>query len=140
MNAIAELLVKHGYPVLFASVFARQMWLPIPASLVPIAAGALAASERMTLAVALGFAILACWLADILWYEAGRLWGDPILHFIYGLALDPEAAPRRSKEAFLRHGPRTLMLVKFVLGLDAATSPPASERLPIWLRNSSCAA
>jgi membrane protein DedA with SNARE-associated domain/rhodanese-related sulfurtransferase len=121
MNAIAELLVKHGYPVLFASVFARQMWLPIPASLVLIAAGALAASERMTLTVALGLAIFACLLADIVWYEAGRRWGNRLLHFLYGLALDPDAAARRSKETFVRHGPRTLMLAKFVLGLDAAT-------------------
>jgi len=121
MNAIVELLVKHGYSVLFASVFARQMWLPIPAALVLIAAGALAASGRMTLAVALGFAILACLLADVVWYEAGRRWGHHILHFIYGLTLDPDAAARRSKETFVRHGPRTLMLAKFVLGLDAAT-------------------
>lgn len=121
MNAIVELLVKHGYSVLFASVFARQMWLPIPAALVLIAAGALVASGRMTLAVALGLAILACLLADVVWYEAGRRWGDHILHFIYGLALDPDAAARRSKETFVRHGPRTLMLAKFVLGLDAAT-------------------
>ena len=125
MNAIVELLVKHGYSVLFASVFARQMWLPIPAALVLIAAGALAASGRMTLAVALGLAILACLLADIVWYEAGRRWGDQILHFIYGLALDPDAASRRSKEAFVRHGVRTLMLAKFVVGLDAATPPLA---------------
>jgi membrane protein DedA with SNARE-associated domain/rhodanese-related sulfurtransferase len=121
MNAIVELLVKHGYSVLFASVFARQMWLPIPSALVLIAAGALAASGRMTLAAALGLAILACLLADVVWYEAGRRWGDRILHFIYGLALDPDAAARRSKETFVRHGPRTLMLAKFVLGLDAAT-------------------
>src|ERR1700738_2672348 len=101
MNAIVQLLVKHGYSVLFASVFARQMWLPVPAILVLIAAGALAASGRMTLAVALGLAILACLLADIVWYEAGRRWGDQILHFIYGLALDPDAASRRSKETFV---------------------------------------
>jgi membrane protein DedA with SNARE-associated domain len=124
MNPIVELLVKHGYSVLFASVFARQMWLPIPAALVLIAAGALAASERMMLAVALGLAILACLLADIVWYEAGRRWGDQILHFIYGLALDPDAASR-SKETFVRHGARTLMLAKFVVGLDAATPPLA---------------
>jgi membrane protein DedA with SNARE-associated domain len=125
MNPIVQLLVKHGYSVLFASVFARQMWLPIPAALVLIAAGALAASGRMTLAVALGLAILACLLADTAWYEAGRRWGDQILHFIYGLALDPDAASRRSKETFVRHGARTLMLAKFVVGLDAATPPLA---------------
>jgi membrane protein DedA with SNARE-associated domain/rhodanese-related sulfurtransferase len=121
VNTIVGLLVKHGYSVLFASVFARQMWLPIPAVLVLIAAGALAASGRMTFAVALRLAVFACLLADMVWYEAGRRWGDRILHFIYGLAVDPDAAARWSKENFVRHGPRTLMLAKFVLGLDAAT-------------------
>src|SRR5580700_9131532 len=125
VNAIVELLLKHGYSVLFVSVFVRQMWLPVPAILFLIAAGALADSGRMTLAVALGLAITACLLADMMWYEAGRRWGDQILHFIYGLALDPDAASRRSKEAFVRHGARTLMLAKFVVGLDAATPPLA---------------
>jgi membrane protein DedA with SNARE-associated domain/rhodanese-related sulfurtransferase len=125
VNAIVQLLLKHGYSVLFVSVFARQMWLPVPAILFLIAAGALADSGRMTLAVALGLAIIACLLADMVWYEAGRRWGDPILHFIYGLALDPDAASRRSKEAFVRHGAGTLMLAKFVVGLDAATPPLA---------------
>jgi membrane protein DedA with SNARE-associated domain/rhodanese-related sulfurtransferase len=120
MNAIVELLVKHGYSVLFASVFARQIWLPVPAILVLIAAGALAGSGRMTFVVALGLAIIACLLSDMVWYEAGRRWGDQILRFIYGLALDPDGAARRSKEAFVRHGLRTLMLAKFVAGLDAA--------------------
>jgi membrane protein DedA with SNARE-associated domain/rhodanese-related sulfurtransferase len=121
MNPIVQLLVKHGYAVLFASVFARQMWLPVPAILILIAAGALAGSGRMVLAIALGLAIIACLLADIVWYEAGRRWGDQILHFIYGFALDPDGAARRAKETFVRHGLRTLMLAKFVVGLDAAT-------------------
>ena len=32
MKAIVQLLVKHGYSVLFASVLARQMCLPVPAN------------------------------------------------------------------------------------------------------------
>ena len=121
MNPIVQLLVKHGYAVLFASVFARQMWLPVPAILVLIAAGALAGSGRMILAIALGLAIIACLLADMAWFEAGRRWGDQILHFTSGFALDPDGAARRSKETFVRHGIRTLMLAQFVVGLDAAT-------------------
>src|ERR1700723_638078 len=101
MIPIVQLLVKHGYAVLFASVFARQMWLPVPAILVLIAAGALAGSGRMTWAIALGLAIIAGLLADMVWYEAGRRWGEQILHFIYGFALDPDGAARRSKEAFV---------------------------------------
>jgi membrane protein DedA with SNARE-associated domain len=134
VNAIVQLLVKHGYSVLFVSVFARQMCLPVPAILFLIAAGALAGSGRMTLAVALGLAILACLLADTVWYEAGRRWGNQILHFIYGLALDPDAACRRSKETFVRHGAHTLILAKFVVGLDAATPPLAGVAGTSWSR------
>jgi hypothetical protein len=40
------------------------------------------------LVVVLGLAIIACLLADIVWYEVGRRWGDQISHFIYALALE----------------------------------------------------
>jgi membrane protein DedA with SNARE-associated domain len=89
MNAIVQYLVNHGYSVVFASVFARQLCLPVPALLFLITAGALAGSGRMILAVALALAVIACVLADLVWYEAGRRSGEQILHFICG--------PRRTR-------------------------------------------
>jgi len=125
MNAILQFLVRHGYPVLFASVFACQMCLPVPAILFLIAAGALAGSGKLSLIFALCLAIVACLLADLAWYEAGRRWGNRISRLVYGLASDPEAAVRRSKESFDRRGPQTLIFAKFVVGLDATTPPLA---------------
>lgn len=125
MDAIVQFLVKHGYSVLFASVFARQMCLPVPAILFLIAAGALAGSGGLSLPVALGLSIIACLLADMVWYEAGRRWGEEILRLIYGLASDPDAAIRRSIMNYERHGLQALMVSKFVVGLDAAAPPLA---------------
>jgi membrane protein DedA with SNARE-associated domain/rhodanese-related sulfurtransferase len=125
MNAIVQFLVKNGYPVLFAAVFANQAGLPVPSVLFLLAAGALAGSGRLSLIGALGLALAASVLADLTWYEAGRRWGDRILHFIYGLATDPEAAERRSKKNFARYGPQVLLVAKFVPGLDAAAPPLA---------------
>ena len=125
MNAVVQFLVKHGYSDLFGSVFARQMCLPVPALLFLLAAGALAGSGRLSLVAALGLAVTACVLADLVWYEAGRRWGDRILHFIHGLALDPDAADRRSKKNFARYGSQVLVVAKFVVGLDAAAPPLA---------------
>jgi len=73
MNAVVQLLVKHGYSVLFASVFARQMFFASTGSSVLIAAGALAGSGRLTLAVASASPSLpVCWPT---WCdEAGRRW------------------------------------------------------------------
>jgi membrane protein DedA with SNARE-associated domain/rhodanese-related sulfurtransferase len=125
MNAVVQFLLKHGYSVLFGSVFARQMCLPVPALLFLIAAGALAGSGRLSLVASLVLAVIACVLADWVWYEAGRRWGDVILHFLHGLAIDPDAADRRSKKNFARYGPQVLVVAKFVVGLDAAAPPLA---------------
>jgi membrane protein DedA with SNARE-associated domain/rhodanese-related sulfurtransferase len=125
MHAIFQFVVDHGYSVLFASVFANQVGLPVPSILFLIASGALAKTGRLNLGVAVGLAILASVLADILWYEAGRRWGEQILHFIYGLASNPDAAARRSKKNFARYEARTLVVAKFVMGLDAAAPPLA---------------
>ena len=125
MNSIVQFLVQHGYSVLFAAVFANQVGLPVPAILFLLAAGALAGSGRLSLIPALGLALSASVLADLPWYEAGRRWGDKILHFIYGLAIDPDAAERRSRKNFARYGARVLLAAKFVPGLDAAAPPLA---------------
>jgi membrane protein DedA with SNARE-associated domain/rhodanese-related sulfurtransferase len=117
--------LKHGYSVLFAAVFARQIGLPVPGLLFLVAGGALAGDRKLSFVAALGLAVTACVLADWPWYEAGRRWGDRVLHFIHGLAPDPDAAERRSRKNFARHGPQLLMLAKFVPGLDAVTPPLA---------------
>jgi len=126
MNSIAQFLVQHGYAVLFAAVFANQVGLPVPSVLFLLAAGALAGSGRLSLTVALCLAVPASMLADWAWYEAGRRWGDTILHFIHGLAIDPDAAERRSKKNFAKYGPAVLLIAKFVPGLDAAAPPLAA--------------
>jgi len=125
MNSIVQFLVQHGYCVLFVAVFANQLGLPVPAILFLMAAGALAGSGTLSLIPALGLALSASVLADLPWYEAGRRWGGKILHFIYALATDPDAAERRSKRNFARYGAQVLLAAKFVPGLDAAAPPLA---------------
>src|SRR5581483_3697961 len=125
MPAILQFVVRHGYPILFAVVFARQIGLPVPAPGFLLAAGALAASGYFHLVPALALAITACVAADWLWYEAGRVWGERVLHFVNSFAPDPEAADRKSRELFAKHGPPILVLDKFVPGLDAVVPPLA---------------
>jgi len=125
MNDIFHFLVRQGYPILFAAIFARQIGLPVPAPGFLLAAGALAAAGKLRLFPALGLAVMACVLADWLWYEAGRAWGEKVLHFIHSFSPDPQAADRRSRRMFAHHGPALLVLDKFVPGLDAVVPPLA---------------
>jgi membrane protein DedA with SNARE-associated domain len=125
MTAIIHFILRHGYPILFAAVFARQIGLPVPAPGFLLAAGALAGSGKLNLVLALALSVAACVLADWFWYEAGRAWGDRVLHFIYSSVADPDTAERRSRRLFAQHGPPLLVFDKFVPGLDAVVPPLA---------------
>ena len=125
MNAIVEFVVKHGYSILFAALFAHQIGLPVPGPLFLLAAGALIAAGKLSLVPAFALAVIACVLADWVWYEMGRRRGIKILHFFHRLTRDPDAHDRRAKETFARFGPSLLVLAKFVPGLDAVTPPLA---------------
>ncbi len=134
MNDLVQFVLKHGYPILFAALFARQIGLPVPAPLFLLAAGALAAAGKLVLVAVVLLAITACVLGDWPWYEAGRRSGDKVLHFIHHFARDPDAHDRRAKETFARYGPPILVIAKFVPGLDAVTPPLAGTSRTSRLR------
>ena len=125
MNTVLQFVLKHGYSILFAALFAHQIGLPLPGPLFLLAAGALAATGKLGLVASFGLAVTACVLADWVWYEAGRRGGDRVLHFIHRLTKDPDHHDRRAKETFARYGLLLLVVAKFVPGLDAVTPPLA---------------
>jgi membrane protein DedA with SNARE-associated domain len=125
MNAIVQFVMKHGYATLFGAIFAHQIGLPVPGPLFLLAAGALAASGKLSLVAALGLGVIACVMADWMWYEAGRRRGDKVLHFMHRLTRDPDFHDRKAKATFAKYGPPILIVAKFVPGLDAVTPPLA---------------
>ena len=125
MTPIVQFIGRHGYPILFVAVFARQIGLPVPAPGFLLAAGALAAAGKLGLVTALGLAVSGCVLADWIWYEAGRAWGERVLNFLHGFTPDPQAEDLKSKRMFARHGLQLLVFDKFVPGLDAVVPPLA---------------
>lgn len=126
MNAVFQFLLKHGYSVLFAAMFAHQIGVPIPGPLFLLSAGALAAAGKLGMLAVIGFTIAACVLADWVWYEAGRRGGDKVLHFIHRFTRDPDFHDRRAKRIFARYGLVLLLAAKFVPGLDAVAPPLAA--------------
>ena len=123
MKETVEFLAHHGYWTLAAAVLGRQACLPVPANLLLIAAGALAHNGELYLAPIVASAVLTFILADLAWYEAGRRWGERTLHLLCGFSPDPAAAARKATTLFARHGVRTLLVSKFVVGVDAVAAP-----------------
>src|ERR1700674_4885506 len=86
MNDALPFLISHGYAVLFLSVLAEQLGLPLPATPFIIAAGALAHLGQMKFAVAISLATVGALLGDLSWYQIGRLRGVKVLHVLSHLA------------------------------------------------------
>jgi membrane protein DedA with SNARE-associated domain len=125
VNAIFQFVLRHGYAILFAALFAHQIGFPIPGPLFLLSAGALAAVGKLSFLATVALTIVACISADWVWYEAGRRGGDKVLHFMHRLTRDPDFHDRRAKRIFARYGLRLLLVAKFVPGLDAVSPPLA---------------
>ena len=136
MSESVEFLIRHGYAVVFGWVLAEQIGLPIPAVPVLLAAGALAGTGKLHLGLALGGAVLASLVSDTVWYLIGRFRGARVLSLLCRIALEPDSCVRRTEDTFARHGARSLLVAKFVPGLNTAAPPLAGiigMRLPRFL-------
>jgi len=132
LEQAADFLIRHGYAVLFGWVLLEQLGLPIPAAPLLIAAGALARAGKMNLTFAVTLAFIAVILADLFWYSLGRYRGGRILKLLCRISLEPDSCVRRTENLFVRHGVRSLLVAKFIPGLNmAAPSLAGVFRMPV---------
>jgi len=132
LEQAADFLIRHGYVVLFGWVLLEQLGLPIPAAPLLIAAGALARAGKMNLTFAVTLAFIAVILADLFWYSLGRYRGGRILKLLCRISLEPDSCVRRTENLFVRHGVRSLLVAKFIPGLNtAAPSLAGVFRMPV---------
>jgi membrane protein DedA with SNARE-associated domain len=125
MNAWVEFLIRHSYPILFFWVLVEQLGLPLPGLPLLLAAGALAGSGRLNLAAAVALPVLACVCSDFLWFQVGGYRGSAVLGWICRISLEPDSCVRRTEDIFLRYGAKSLLIAKFVPGLNLAAAPLA---------------
>jgi membrane protein DedA with SNARE-associated domain len=122
---IAAGVTTNGYAVLFAWVAAEQLALPVPSEPVLLAAGALAGAGLLRLPVAVAVGVAASLFSDIIWYEIGRARGSRVTRVLCWISLEPDSCVRRSQEMFARYGGRSLLVAKFVPGLNTVAQPLA---------------
>jgi membrane protein DedA with SNARE-associated domain/rhodanese-related sulfurtransferase len=113
------------YLILWTAVFARQICLPVPANFLLLTAGALARGGGLDMSLVLCVGILGCLAGDFVWFEAGRHWGSQIMRILCAFSSDPHYCAQRAHKVFSRWGLRSLILAKFIPGLDGVTPPLA---------------
>src|SRR6476620_4223123 len=125
MSDTLQYLVNHGYIVLFASVLAQQLGVPLPSTPFIVAAGALAHTCQLNFGATILVAFSAAMIADLVWFEIGRLRGTRVLQFLCRISLEPDYCVRRTESAFARNGPKTLIVGKLVPGVSVLATPMA---------------
>ena len=125
-------LVRLTYPTLWLVVFASQLCLPVPAIVFLMMAGALVGHGQLRIDLIILAGVLGCLAGDLVWFEAGRRWGSRILRMLCSFSSDPGYTAQRASRVFRRWGPRSLLVAKFVPGLDGVTPPLAGiEGIPM---------
>jgi membrane protein DedA with SNARE-associated domain/rhodanese-related sulfurtransferase len=127
MELPTHILLVYGYLLLFAWVLIEQFGVPLPAAPVLLAAGALSVEAQMSFSAALGVGIVACLIADSIWFIVGRKYGHHVLRVLCKLSLEPTTCVRRTRDSFTRRNAVTLMTAKFVPGLATLAPPVAGE-------------
>src|SRR5215470_3956526 len=118
MNQIIDFVVRHGPPVIFGWVLLDQAGIPLPAVPLLLVIGALAGAGRLSLWLAVAVAMAGCLAADLLWYAFGRRRGASVLGILCRITLEPDSCVRRTEELFITHRLRSLVIAKFLPGLN----------------------
>ncbi|MET0517057.1 MAG: DedA family protein/thiosulfate sulfurtransferase GlpE [Nitrospiraceae bacterium] len=120
-----QFLADHGATLLFWTILLEQAGLPLPGFALLIAAGALVAGDKMSLATVLLVPLAASLPPDMAWYYLGRFKGGKVLGFLCRLSLEPDSCVRSTENLFHQYGPRSLLAAKFIPGFGTVAPPLA---------------
>ena len=127
MELPTHILLTYGYFLLFVWVLVEQMGVPLPATPVLLAAGALSAERQISFSEALLFGLAACLVSDTAWFFIGKRYGHHVLRLLCKMSLEPTICVRRTQRSFGLRGRITLLFAKFVPGLASLSSPVAGQ-------------
>jgi membrane protein DedA with SNARE-associated domain len=127
MNDLLSMMARHGYVLTFALLLAEAIGLPFPAAIALVAAGSAVASHTLSGPVVLLAAVVALLLGDSVQFWLGRHSGWALLGFLCRLSMNAETCILRSAESFYKRGKLTLVVAKFIPGINTMAAPLAGS-------------
>ncbi|HTS75293.1 MAG TPA: VTT domain-containing protein [Bryobacteraceae bacterium] len=125
VGAVLSFVERHGYALLFFWVLSEQIAIPLPSFPLLLAAGALIRAGRLSPVPAIACCLLAALIADTVWFELGRRRGRQVLGLFCRVSLEPDSCVRQTENVFLRYGLGSLLISKFIPGLNTVAAPLA---------------
>jgi len=127
MNDLLSIIARSGYALTFGLLFAEALGLPFPAAIALVAAGAAIASHALSGPAVLLAAMLALMIGDSAQFWLGRYTGWALLGFLCRMSMNPETCILRSAESFYKRGKSTLIIAKFIPGINTMAAPLAGS-------------
>jgi membrane protein DedA with SNARE-associated domain len=127
------LMARHGYALTFSLLLAEAVGLPFPAAIALVAAGAAVAAHALWGPYIVVVVITALLLGDTVQFWLGRYMGWALLGFLCRVSINPETCILRSAESFYKRGKLTLIVAKFIPGVNTMAAPLAgSMKMRFW--------
>lgn len=125
MQLLLTLIEQYGLWLVFAAVLIEQLGVPIPAYPVLIVTGAVAARGDYGPPAVIAVAVVACVIADLVWYQAGARLGRRVLNLMCRISLSPDSCVRRTESIYGKWGAPSLTVAKFIPGFAAVATSMA---------------
>ncbi|PYX29788.1 MAG: sulfurtransferase [Acidobacteria bacterium] len=133
MHDLVSQMARHGYALTFGLLFTEAVGFPFPAALALVAAGAAVASHTLWGPAVLVAAMMGLMLGDISQFWLGRFTGWALLGFLCRVSINPETCILRSAESFYKRGKMTVVIAKFIPGVNTMAAPLAgSMKMRFW--------
>ena len=132
MDFILAELARHGYAILFTSVFLEAVGFPVPAAIALLLAGAASAHGSLSALATVVGAFGVILICDNLMFLFGRYSGWWLLGLLCRFTINPESCILRSADAFYKRGRALLVFAKFVPGINTLAPPLAGSMNMRW--------
>src|SRR6202021_3613942 len=119
--------VHYAYLIICLWVLVEQIGIPLPRGPVLLTAGTLSATHRVSFIGITLAMLLACVIADTIWFSLGRRYGNSVLKLLCRLSFEASTCVSKTEGYFTRRGAVTLPFAKFVPGLSTVAAPIAGQ-------------
>jgi membrane protein DedA with SNARE-associated domain/rhodanese-related sulfurtransferase len=127
MHELLSIIARNAYLLTFAVLFAEAIGFPFPSSIALVAAGAAIPTHATSGPGILLASMAALMIGDSFQFWLGRHTGWALLGFLCRVSINPETCILRSAESFYKRGKITLVIAKFIPGVNTMAAPLAGS-------------
>ncbi len=117
MLSFHNLLLNHGYALLFVYVLVVSLGVPVPVDPLFLLMGAQAGDHHYSFFLSVMISMTTTLFGDILWYHIGKYRGRSVLSLLCKLSIEPDTCVRKTESSFSTRGSDALLIAKFVPGM-----------------------